>query len=527
MENVCSDRYHERLSRTAPYSPLSLSLHRVSWAGIYIAVIIALGTAASFHSLYPWTSERPYLYITLLSCAVITSSLKVSLPGLSGTISVAYIFVLLSMTCLSLPETVLLAISSSLAQCLWRPKRKVRAVEVLFTAASVANAAYLSYSLYHALAALGTSQALSVLALLLSTAAYFCLNTLSIAGVISLTERRKNPIRIWRDGYLWSLPYYLLGASIIGLVELFAPRIGVQLPLAALPVIYGIYRTFRLYVGRLADERKHAQELVAMHERTIAVLEGAKAKAEEAARVKTEFLANMSHEIRTPMNGIIGMIELALDTEENGERTDYLETARDSAHGLLRVLNDVLDFSKMEAGKLDIQNSCIDPSALVRDVIESLRPAAVQKQLQMVCVIGDEVPSSVSTDSVRLQQILVNLVDNAVKFTHQGRVSVSLAVERTAGGTGDQLRFHVSDTGIGIPIDRQQEIFQPFVQADGSSTRQFGGTGLGLAIVSQLIHLLGGEIAVESEVGRGTTFSFAVPVTRQVTACEVASIIAH
>jgi len=425
------------------------------------------------------------------------------------------------MTCLSLPETVLLAISSCLVQCLWRPKRTIRPVEVLFTAASVANAAYVSYCLYHAFGTLRTSQALSILTLLASTTVYFCLNTFSIAGVIALTERRHNVIRIWRDGYLWSLPYYLLGASIIGLVELFAPRIGVQLPLAALPVIYGIYRTFRLYVSRLAVEKKHAQELVAMHERTIAVLEGAKAKAEEAARVKTEFLANMSHEIRTPMNGIIGMIELALDTEDISERTDYLETARQSAHGLLRVLNDVLDFSKMEAGKLDIQSSCIDPGALVRDVIESLRPAAVQKQLQLTYDIKGDVPAAVLTDSVRLEQILVNLLDNAVKFTHQGRVSVSLAVEPTAGGTGDQLRFHVSDTGIGIPADRRKEIFQPFVQADGSSTRQFGGTGLGLAIASQLIHLLGGAISVESEVGCGTTFAFAVPVTRQVASCEL------
>lgn len=481
---------------------------------MYIAGIIALGAATTVRSLYPWTSERPYLYITLLACALLTSSLKVSLPGLSGTISVAYIFVLLSITCLSLPETVLLAIGSCVVQCVWRPKRKIRPVEVFFTAASVANAAYLSYALYHALAKLGTSQAFSVLTLLASTTTYFCLNTFSIAGVIALTERYKNPLRIWRDGYLWSLPYYLLGASVIGLVELFAPRVGVQLPLAALPVIYGIYRTFRLYTGRLEDEKKHAQELVAMHERTIAVLEGAKAKAEEAARVKTEFLANISHEIRTPMNGIIGMIELALDTEEKSELADYLETARDSAHGLLRVLNDVLDFSKMEAGKLDIQNSFIDPGALVHEVIESLRPAAVQKQLQLTCEIANAVPSCVSTDSVRLEQILVNLVENAVKFTHQGRVSVSLAAEPTPGGTGDQLRFLVSDTGIGIPIDRQKEIFQPFVQADGSSTRQFGGTGLGLAIVSQLIHLLGGEISVESQVGRGTTFTFAVPVAR-------------
>jgi len=524
LENFHPDRYHERLNR-APHYSIRLSRLGVSWARIYITLIVVLGIAAGFRSLYPWTSERPYLYITLLSCALITAALKVPLMGLSGTISVAYIFVLLSLTCLSLSETVLLAVSSSLVQCLWKSKRRVRLIEVLFTAASVANAAYLSYCLYHALAGLRVSQAFSVLILLASTITYFCLNTFSIAVVIALTEQRKNPAAVWKDGYLWSLPYYLLGASIIGLVELFAPRIGVQIPLAALPVIYGIYRTFRLYVGRLEDDKKHAQELVAMHQRTIAALEGAKSKAEEAARVKTEFLANMSHETRTPMNGIIGMIDLALETEEAGERNDYLETARESAQRLLDTLNDVLDFSMMEAGKLDIQSSCVDPGALVRGVVESLQPAAAGKQLQLTCEIGGEVPAAVLTDAVRMEQILVNLVDNAVKFTRHGRVTVRLESEPTAGGTGDQLRFHVSDTGIGIPLDLQKQIFQPFVQADGSSTRQFEGTGLGLAIVSQLVQLLGGEISVESEVGQGTTFTVVIPVTRHLATCEVALLV--
>ena len=493
--------------------PSSEATHAAKgWANAYISLVIALGCTAAFHSLFPWYSEHPRLYAILLSCALVTSSLKVSLPGLSGTISVGYIFVLLSITCLSLPETTLLAIGSCLLQCLWKPKRKVRIVEVVFTAASVATATYLSYGLYHAFTSSRTNQALSILSLLAATTVYFALSTFSIAGVIVLTERRGGVVQVWKSGYVWSLPYYLLGASVIGLVELFAPRVGVQLPLAALPVIYGVYRTFRLYMARLADEKKHAQELVAMHERTIAVLEGAKAKAEEAARVKTEFLANMSHEFRTPMNGILGMIDLALDTEEPVERRDYLETARDSASSLLRILSDVLDFSNIEAGKLDIQNSSVDPRSLVRDVVESIRPTAVSKHLKLVCEIADSVPPSVLTDSVRLHQILENLVDNAVKFTLQGQVSVRLMVEPTAGGTGDQLRFYVSDTGIGIPAERQKEIFQPFVQADGSSTRTFGGTGLGLAIVTQLVHLLGGEVSLESEVGRGTTFTFAVPV---------------
>ncbi len=500
------------MGRNNPHQPLRLVPPRISWAVLYIATFIVLGAVVTVHSILPWKSDHPYLYLTLVACALITSALKVSLPGLPGTISVAYSFVLLAFTCLSLPETVVLAMGSCLIQCLWRPKRKPRLVEVLFTLAIVANAAYLAFCLYHALLRVSTSQAVSILMLLAATTAYFLLNTFPIAGVIALTEKRHHFVRVWKDAYLWPLPYYLLGASIIGLVELFAPRVGVQLPLAALPLIYGIYRTFRLYVDRLADEKKHAQELVAMHERTIAALEGAKAKAEEAARVKTEFLANMSHEIRTPMNGILGMIDLALDTADASERNDYLETARESARSLLRVLSDVLDFSTMEAGKLGIQNLSIDPAALVREVVESLRPAATQKRLKLNCEIATDLPASVLTDGVRLNQILTNLVDNAVKFTHQGFVSVRLQLEPTPGGTGEQLRFHVIDTGVGIPADRQEAIFQPFVQADGSSTRQFGGTGLGLAIVSQLIHLMGGEISLESEVGRGTTFMFAVPV---------------
>jgi len=142
------------------------------------------------------------------------------------------------------------------------------------------------------------------------------------------------------------LPYYLLGASILVVVEALVSAIGTQWLLVAVPLVYGLYRTFRMYVGRLEDERKHAQDIVGMHERTIEVLKGSQVKAEEAARLKSEFLANMSHEVRTPMNGIIGMIDLALDTEEENERRDYLETARGCAHSLLRVLNDVLDFRR-------------------------------------------------------------------------------------------------------------------------------------------------------------------------------------
>jgi len=170
--------------------------------------------------------------------------------------------------------------------------------------------------------------------LFVATVVYFLLNTLSIAAAIGLTEDASIQ-QVWTDRYLWFLPYYLLAALVIVLVDYLAPLVRIQLLLLVVPIIYGIYRSFRMYVERLEDEKRHAQDMVGMHERTIAVLEGAKAKAEEAARLKSEFLANMSHEVRTPMNGIIGMTDLALDTGDDGERRDYLETARGCAHSLL------------------------------------------------------------------------------------------------------------------------------------------------------------------------------------------------
>lgn len=483
---------------------------QLSRVNVFIASVVALGSILILRSIWLWTCGNPWLYAGFVSAAVLTSAMKVSLPGIKGTISVAYIFVLLSITRFSMSETIFLAVAACLTQCLWKPKQRVKIMETSFTVSSVAIAVYFSYFLYHIVAGAKPTQATSILMLLLSTTVYFLLSTLSIAAAIGLTTG--SSIReVWKEGYLWSLPYYLLGASIIALVESLGPKVGLQLPLVAVPLLYGIYRTFRMYVRHLEDEKKHAEELVAVHERTIEVLEGAKAKAEEAARLKSEFLANMSHEVRTPMNGIIGMIELALDTEEDTERRDYLETARGSAHALLQVLNDVLDFSSIEAGKLAIERTQFNVVELLGGIIQSLKPKAAGKKLRIVCDVSSGVPGTVGGDWVRLRQILINLIDNAIKFTHQGEVAIGVRFDSTENAP-DQLRFSVSDTGIGIPEDHQRQIFQPFVQVDGSSTRRYGGTGLGLAIVSQLVQLMDGKIWLESEVGRGTTFYFTVRV---------------
>jgi signal transduction histidine kinase len=480
----------------------------LSKADAYVASIIALGAGVVVRSVYTWKCDNPLFYLGFVLVTLLTSVLKVSLPGIKGTISIAYIFVLLSITRFSLPETIVLAVAACVTQCLWRPKNRVKIVEVAFSAASVADAACLSYFLYHAMDGAKPTQTVSILLLFSTTAAYFLLSTFSIAAAIGLTARSRI-IEVWKEGYFWSFPYYLLGASIIALVEIFAARIGLQLPLVAVPLLYGIYRSFRMYVQQLEGERTHAEELAATHERTIHVLEGAKAKAEEATRLKSEFLANMSHEVRTPMNGIIGMIELVLDTERDPESRDYLESARECAHGLLRVINDVLDFSKIEAGKLVIERSYFEVGELMRSIIRSMEVSASEKTLRIVCEVCHDVPTVISADPARLRQILINLIGNAIKFTHQGEVAVRVNFD-SAAGVEDQLRFSISDTGIGIPENQREQIFQPFVQADGSSSRHYGGTGLGLAIVSQLVQLMGGQIWLESEVGSGSTFYFTV-----------------
>jgi signal transduction histidine kinase/ActR/RegA family two-component response regulator len=252
--------------------------------------------------------------------------------------------------------------------------------------------------------------------------------------------------------------------------------------------------------GNLKDEIQHGKKIEAE-------LKQAKEKAEKMSKAKGEFLANMSHEIRTPMNGVIGTLQLLEDTELNSEQKEFVETAHKSADALLAILNDILDLSKIEAGKLDFENIAFDLRQVVKDIVVLHSLKSEQQGVSLVQQIDESLPDYMMGDPTRLRQVIVNLVSNALKFTKQGEVKISVDVVN-ASENNAEIKVSVSDTGIGIPQQALDTLFNAFTQADGSTTRKYGGTGLGLAIVSQLVDLMDGSLGVDSVEGEGSVFWF-------------------
>lgn len=315
----------------------------------------------------------------------------------------------------------------------------------------------------------------------------FCVLGISFGAVVSLTPR----------------PLYLY----CHVLPLLVPEIIVDLALGGEGYGIGLINLVCLAFVLAQGRQLSVQYLNALEDRLS--LESAKKLAEAANEAKSHFLANISHELRTPMNGIIGMTELALETQLTAQQRDLLETSRNSAVSLLYLLNDVLDFSKIEGRSIQLDSTAFDLSKLVSETAQVFETQAKEKGLSLGCDISPEIPRQVTGDPARLRQILVNLLGNALKFTPAGRVLIRATVE-SKNSREILVRFAVSDTGIGIAKEKHSLIFQPFAQADGSMTRKYGGPGLGLSIALRLVQMMGGKMWLASEPGKGSTFHFSV-----------------
>ncbi len=469
-------------------------------AKVYIAAVLVLGLGGAV--LADWSLVRPWEFLCVFLVAMAASGMKVRLPGIFGTLSVNYLFILIGITDMTSGEAIAIGCGSALMQCLWHAKKRVRPVQAAFSTMNVAVAVTVAYAFYH----LPLVQHLNYgtpIALMTSSLLYFGMNTGGVACVIALTEG-KSLVGIWRECYFWSFPFYLLAASLLWFVHSVDVRSQWLNMLVLLPVIYVIYYSYRMYMDNLEKGKKEIELANALQQRTIEALEAAR----EASLLKTRFLASISHELRTPLNGIVGFAELLYDGvlgPVNEMQRECLGDMLSCSNHLRLLIGQVLDLAKVEAGKMTFSYEPVVLEPLIRDVIDTLQTIAKSKQIEVSCQV-DAAVGTVQADTSRLKQILYNYLSNALKFTNtNGSVNVVVSPEGE-----DEYRISVVDTGIGIASEDIPRLFSEFGQLGKSETSK-SGSGLGLAISKNIAEAQGGRVGVFSLVRQGSTFFVVLP----------------
>ncbi|MDH3629146.1 MAG: PAS domain-containing sensor histidine kinase [Acidobacteriota bacterium] len=605
-------------------------------ARVYIALFTTMGFATYLAAIATWQISRGPFFLGLLATALFAATLKVNLPGIRGTISVSFLFILIGAVELAFAETLTIGFGCALVQLYWQAKSRPRLMQVGFNVSVMVLSSAAAWLFYHRYLSYGSIT--PVLLLGLTATVFFVANTVPVSLIIGLVET-KSTGRVWQECYFWTFPYYLVGAVVAGLISFTTHALGWQSSLMILPAVYMIYRSYRRYLGRMEQEKSHAQQLserseeleceISERKRTEVTLresqeryrtlfessphpmwvyaddtlrfievndaaidrygysrdeflsmtidqigcdssdevagdpgepdqdpgtlihrtkEGAqfwvetrshriafagqearlvladditerrraeelriaKDAAEGASQAKSEFLANMSHELRTPLNAILGYSELLQEIAEDegkDEASEDLAKIHNSGTHLLGLINDILDLSKIEAGRMEQHLERFDVEDVLRLAIHTVDPLVVENG-NTLTIEADDV-GDMYADMTKTKQVLVNLLSNAAKFTRNGSIALRVTREDEPGPA--VIKFEVADTGIGMSLDQLQTIGKPFTQADPSTTRKYGGTGLGLVISNQFCEMMGGFITVESELGRGSTFTIQLP----------------
>jgi signal transduction histidine kinase/ActR/RegA family two-component response regulator len=509
-------------TRVTPPPTDGLAWDALSWpAQFYVATVMAAG-ASTLAAFFPSTYPQPALFAVLIVFACLTSLWKVNLPiatASGSTLSVSYAANLMALLLLGLQPAIIVAVAGVLTQCSYKVKKSYPLYRTLFSAAAEVMTMAATGIAYEQLGGSLVPLHMAGLAkpLVGAIAAYFVVNTSLVAGAIALTSSRSF-LTVWRDDFLWSGASFMVAGSAGAMAAVVVARGEHWKAILLVAPIYLTYRTYEVFVGRLEDQARHMAEMRLLHQETVEALtqareaehaeQAARAAAERANRLKDQFLAVVSHELRTPLNAILGWADMLRRGRLDEARRDRaFQSIHDSARRQAQLIDDLLDVSRIMSGTLRIERTAVDLKTVVDDAVRAVQPAGDAKNVH-ITTDADSWLGFIQGDSARLEQVVSNLLSNAVKFTPGGG-AVHVQLTRVQ----DSVEIHVRDTGQGMSAEFLPYIFEPFRQADGSTTRAHGGLGLGLSIVKHLVEAHGGRVEAQSAgAGEGAAFIARFPI---------------